>query len=96
MDFTAADIRRLADLARLALSDAEIASMQRQLGAIVGYVEQLQAVPTAGVAELANPAGLENVLRADEPTALLSREAALANAPQHDHIGFLVPRVVER
>lgn len=96
MDFTDADIRRLADLARLALRDDEISSMRQQLGAIADYVAQLQAVDTTGVTELANVAGLENVLRADEPSPLLNREVALANAPLHDHVGFLVPKVVER
>ena len=95
MAITEQDVRHLAKLANLGLSDAEVTRMATELEAIVGYVQQLQAVDTAGVDAIANVAGLANVTRPDQPGAMLAQRAALANAPQKDEVAFLVPKVVE-
>jgi len=89
-------VRHLAHLARLDLSDAEIASHAHDLDAIVGYMEQLTTVDTTGIDPVANVAGLINVVRADTPTALLPTAVALGNATSHSDHAFLVPKVVER
>lgn len=96
MPITAQQVRHLAELARLDLADDEVAAYAAQLEAIVGYVEQLRQADTAGVEPIANVAGLENVLRADEPAAMLPTAAALAIAPAANASAYLVPKVVER
>ncbi len=96
MPISEQSVRHLAHLARLDLSDAEIASHAHDLDAIVGYMEQLTAIDTTGIEPVANVAGLVNVVRADTPTTLLPTAAALGNAPQKNDSAFLVPKVVER
>jgi aspartyl-tRNA(Asn)/glutamyl-tRNA(Gln) amidotransferase subunit C len=92
-------VRWIAHLARLALSDAELALLTPQLGAIVEYVAQLQQVPTDDVEPLAHALTIQNVFREDEPTPSLSANEALSCAPdpreiKGDHF-FAVPAVLE-
>ncbi len=96
MDITPDQVRHVARLARLAMDEDSVARMTRELAAIVGYVEQLQAVDTDGVEPLANVSGLEHVLRDDQPGPLLDHAAVLANAPLANEVAFLVPKAVER
>lgn len=96
MAITEEQVRKLARLANLALPDADVTRMSRELEAIVGYVQQLQEVDTAGVEPIANVAGLAGVMREDRPRDMLSSKEALANAPQRNEVAFLVPKVVER
>ncbi|MHC5067843.1 MAG: Asp-tRNA(Asn)/Glu-tRNA(Gln) amidotransferase subunit GatC [Planctomycetota bacterium] len=96
MALSEADVRKIAHLSRLALSDDEIHRATAELDAIVGYVEQLREVNTDGVEPVANVAGLVNVTRVDEPGAMLPPKQVLANAPQANEIAFLVPKAVER
>ncbi len=96
MPISEQEVRHLAQLARLDLSDSEIASRAHDLDAIVGYVAQLTAVDTTGVEPIANVTGLSNVLRQDAPTAMLPTAVALGNAASHSDNAFLVPKVVER
>jgi aspartyl-tRNA(Asn)/glutamyl-tRNA(Gln) amidotransferase subunit C len=90
------EVRHLAKLAHLALSDDEVRRMAGELEAIVGYVEQLSQVDTAGVEPVANVAGLTDVLREDAPGAMLPTATALALAPARNEVAILVPKVVER
>lgn len=96
MAITEKDVRHIANLARLALGDDEIARLTGDMAAIVGYVEQLREVDTTGVEPIAQVTGLTNVVRADQPRDMLSVAQALANAPQANEVAFLVPKVVER
>ncbi len=93
---TEAEVRHLAKLANLGLSDPDIQRMAKELEAIVGYVQQLQSVDTAGVEPIANVAGLANVTRPDVAGAMLSQRDVLGNAPQKNEVAILVPKVVER
>jgi aspartyl-tRNA(Asn)/glutamyl-tRNA(Gln) amidotransferase subunit C len=95
MSLSADDVRGVAHLARLELSDAELAAMTRQLGAILDYVQQLQQVNTDGVEPLAHPLPVQNVFRADEPAASLPVDDALANAPNRSGNFYSVPAVLE-
>jgi aspartyl-tRNA(Asn)/glutamyl-tRNA(Gln) amidotransferase subunit C len=90
------EVRHLAKLANLALTDDEVARYARELEAIVGYVEQLSQVDTTGVAPIANIAGLGGVERPDEPAPMLTTAAAMAIAPARTDSAYLVPKVVER
>lgn len=92
---TADDVRKVARLARLKLSEPEVESFTRQLGQLLEYVEVLSEVDTAHVEPLAHAIDVSNVMRNDEPVTSLSREAALQNAPQSDGRYFLVPPILE-
>lgn len=95
MSLTADEVRWVAHLARLELSDAELAALTRQLGAILDYVNQLQQAPTEGVEPLAHPLPVQNVFRGDEPAPSLTVDAALANAPERRGDFYGVPAVLE-
>ena len=95
MSLTADDVRKVAHLARLELSDAEVETMTRQLAAIVDYVDQLKQVPTDGVEPLAHALDVSNVFRADEPAPSLPVDEALANAPQRKGDFYRVPAVLD-
>ena len=92
---SAEEVRGVAHLARLQLSDEEVDRLTQQLGDILSYVEQLNAVDTQDVDPMAHAIELSNVLRADEPRDSIPREAALGNAPQTDGKYFLVPQILE-
>lgn len=95
MALTAEQVRWVAHLARLELSDAEFDTMTAQLSRILDYVNQLQEVNTAGVEPLAHALDLHNVFRADEPAPSLAVDAALANAPERRGDFYGVPAVLE-
>jgi aspartyl-tRNA(Asn)/glutamyl-tRNA(Gln) amidotransferase subunit C len=88
-------VRWVAHLARLALSDAELVQMTHQLSNILDYVNQLQRVNTDGVEPLAHPLPLHNVFRADEPAPSLPVAEALANAPDRRGDFYGVPAVLD-
>ena len=92
---SADDIRRVANLARLTISDEDVERLQEQLGKILQYVERLEEVETSHVEPMVHAIELTNVFRADEPTTSLPREQALANAPRSDGICFLVPAILD-
>ena len=92
---TADQVRKVAQLARLQLAEADVDRFTQQLGQVLGYVERLGELNTDGVAPLAHPLEIENVLREDVPTPSLSREAALSNAPKSDGRCFLVPQIID-
>jgi aspartyl-tRNA(Asn)/glutamyl-tRNA(Gln) amidotransferase subunit C len=89
------DVTYVADLARLRLSPEEIATFQKQLGDVLGYVSQLTEVDVSHVSLLGD-ADLKNRLRADETQPSLSTAEALANAPKQDNNLFVVPRMIEQ
>ncbi len=94
MALTRADVEKVALLARLQLSDAELATMTDQLGQIVGYVDQLGEVDTDGVEPMAHAVEVVNVFADDRVEPSLPREQALTNAPRHNDRGYLVPAVL--
>jgi aspartyl-tRNA(Asn)/glutamyl-tRNA(Gln) amidotransferase subunit C len=88
------DVTYVADLARLRLSPEEIATFQKQLGDVLGYVSQLSEVDVSNVPSLGAP-DLKNALRADKLAPSLTPAEALANAPRQDNNLFVVPRMIE-
>jgi len=88
------DVTYVADLARLRLSPEEVATFQKQLADVLGYVSQLQEVDVAHVSLLGD-ADLRNRLRADVIQPSLTPTEALANAPKQDNNLFVVPKMVE-
>ena len=95
MPLTADQVRWVAHLSRLQLSDAEVAQMTPQLASIVGYVDQLQKINTDGVEPLVHALEQVNVFRQDELGTSLSPEEALANAPERIGNFFQVPAVLD-
>jgi aspartyl-tRNA(Asn)/glutamyl-tRNA(Gln) amidotransferase subunit C len=88
------DVTYVADLARLRLSPEEIATFQKQLGDVLGYVSQLTEVDVSQVSLLGEP-NLQNQLRADALVPSLTVEEALRNAPKQENNLFVVPRIIE-
>jgi len=88
-------VRHIAKLARIAMSDDEIAALVPELNNILGWVEQLAEVDTDGVEPLAAVIPAKLAFRADVVTDGDRRDAVLANAPAAAHGFFAVPRVVE-
>lgn len=95
MRLTNSEVEHIALLSRLELSDAERERAATELSQIIGYFEALGELDTDNVAPTMHALPIENVLRADEVRAGLSREAALQNAPESADGMFQVPRVVE-
>lgn len=104
MPLDADTVRRVASLARIRMEPAELARMEAELNGILGWVEQLQAVPTDGVEPMAG-GGVAPEARPDLVSSLRLREdavtdggkpdAVLANAPDREGAYFGVPKVVE-
>lgn len=92
---TRADVEKVAKLARLQLSDAEVEEFTGQLGSILGYFEKLSELDTEGVEPLAHCLPISNVLREDEPKESLGVERTLANAPDTDGEFFRVPKILD-
>lgn len=94
MSLTRDDVQKVALLARLRLSDAELDAMTRQMSAIVEYVEQLGELNTDGVEPMAHAIEQHNIFADDEPRDSLPRDEALANAPKRDDECYRVPAVL--
>jgi aspartyl-tRNA(Asn)/glutamyl-tRNA(Gln) amidotransferase subunit C len=91
----AAQVRRIARLARLHLSDDEVRLFSDQLTNILDYVGQIESLDTAGVEPLAHAGGARDPSRDDEPHDGLSLQQALANAPDRCGDCFRVPPVID-
>lgn len=88
------DVLKVADLARLNLTDDEIDQFARQLGDVLGYMRKLDELDTRGVEPLAHPLPVTNVFREDRACGSLSTEDVLANAPARRGPFFGVPPVL--
>ena len=88
------EVQRVAKLARIGLSEEEAAKMSVELGQIVGFVEQLQAVDVEGVAPTDQVTGLVDVWREDTVTPSMPRDELLANAPEQKDGYIVVKRVL--
>ncbi len=89
------DIRRLSRLARLEVTDAEIADVSAKLSSIVAMVDQLQAVDTSGVRPMAHPLDRAQRLRPDVVTEVDRHELYQRNAARVERDLYLVPKVIE-
>src|SRR5207249_306307 len=93
---TTSDVLRIAELARLELSDTEVELFSRQITDILGYAEQVQEVDTSGVSPTSHPLDMHAVWREDQMETSLDRGSAMANAPDADREAglFKVPKVL--
>ena len=90
-----AQVRRVALLSRLELSDEEVAQFSGQLSDIVEYIEKLNELDTDNVEPLAHCLPVHNVLREDIPRSSLTNDQALANAPEREDEYFKVPKILD-
>ncbi len=95
MKITTELVDYISELSRLSLPEEEKAAMTAQLERIVGYMDVLAGLDTAGVEPMSHVFPVKNVFREDEPVPSQDRAQLLANAPVPDGEAFLVPRAVE-
>lgn len=95
MSVNADQVRHVTRLARIAMSDAEVAAMVPEFNNILGWVEQLAAVDTEGVEPLTAVIDNELRLREDVVNDGHIRDDVLKNAPDAQHGFFAVPKVIE-
>ncbi len=95
MSLTLDDVRKVAALARLDLSEDDLPRMREQLSTILDYVDLLRELNTDGVEPMAHPLPVQNVFRDDDPTPSLPADDALRNAPTRIGDYFGVPAVFE-
>jgi len=88
-------VKKVAKLSRLELSESEIEEFTGQLGAILEYVEKLNELDTKNVTPLAHCLPVSNVFRDDCVKESLGTEKVLANAPKKDEMFFIVPKILE-
>jgi aspartyl-tRNA(Asn)/glutamyl-tRNA(Gln) amidotransferase subunit C len=88
-------VRKVAKLSRLELTEAEIEEFTGQLSAILGYVEKMNELDTENVKPLAHCLPVHNVFRQDAVKPSIGTEKALANAPQRDGQFFKVPKILD-
>lgn len=94
-EITEEQTRRIAALARLALSDEEIARYRGQLSRVLKHAAELDALDVSGASETAYGFARANALRDDAPEAFARADALRANAPAFARDHFRVPKVVE-
>ncbi len=95
MKISRAEVEHVSRLARLALTDQELDAIRRDMDDMLGYVDQLNQLDTTDIIPTAHAVPMENAFRADVVKPGLSRDQALANAPDPDPAGFRVPRIIE-
>jgi aspartyl-tRNA(Asn)/glutamyl-tRNA(Gln) amidotransferase subunit C len=99
MALTEKDVRYVAELAHLELTEDEVKKFLPQLDSILQYMQKLNELDTAQVepmAQVTYPAAENPALRSDQPHPTFRQDEALGNAPESDAGCFKVPRVIER
>ncbi|MCA1022121.1 Asp-tRNA(Asn)/Glu-tRNA(Gln) amidotransferase subunit GatC [Halobacillus litoralis] len=89
------EVKHVANLARLAITDEEAATFTKQLDDIITYAEQLNELDTTGVEPTTHVLDLKNVMRKDEPKKWITQDDALKNAPDKQDGQFKVPSILE-
>jgi aspartyl-tRNA(Asn)/glutamyl-tRNA(Gln) amidotransferase subunit C len=95
MSVDQAIVRRIAQLARIAVSDEEVPHLEGELNAILSFVEELGAVDVTGVEPMTSVIPMKLPMRVDVVTDGEIERLVLANAPLTEDDFFLVPKVIE-
>lgn len=95
MSLTTDDVRHIAKLSRLSLTDKEIEKFRTQMTAILEYITKLNEVDTSSVQPTVNTTGILNRMRDDEIGDSFSSHQATSNAAKHSGSFFIVPNVFE-
>ncbi|MCB0358763.1 MAG: Asp-tRNA(Asn)/Glu-tRNA(Gln) amidotransferase subunit GatC [Bdellovibrionales bacterium] len=94
MSLTTEQLRHIAKLAAIRVTDEEIESLGKELNDILAHVDKLGAVTTRGVVPMSHVHGATNFLREDVIRESLPKESIAPNAPRFDEQGFRVPKVI--
>ncbi len=92
---TIEEVKHVANLARLAITEEEAAKFQKQLDAIISFAEELNEIDTEGIEPTSHVLDMKNVLREDKATKGLPVEEVLRNAPEHQEGQIKVPSIIE-
>ncbi|GJM41961.1 MAG: aspartyl/glutamyl-tRNA(Asn/Gln) amidotransferase subunit C [Ardenticatenaceae bacterium] len=95
MSLTLADVEKIANLARLELTEAEKIQYQEQLSAILDYAERLNELDLTDIPPTSHAIAQQNVMRPDVAEPSLPMEDLLHNAPQHKENQFVVQAVLD-
>lgn len=95
MELSREEVRNIAELAKLDLTDEEVTLYAGQLSNILGYFERLQQLDTSHIPPTASVLPLKNVLRSDTPSQPLTPEQVVANAPDAEDNQFRVSAVLD-
>ena len=95
MRITGDTVLYIAKLARLRLAESEVPKMQRDLDAILGYVDSLAKLDTTGVPPTTHVLEIPTPLRPDEVAGVLPVAEVVRNAPEHTDDAMVVPKVLE-
>jgi aspartyl-tRNA(Asn)/glutamyl-tRNA(Gln) amidotransferase subunit C len=95
MSVDLATVRRIAHLARIEVSDEEAPRLAQELNAILGFVEELNAVDVTGVEPMTSVIPMQMKMRDDVVTDHAGADAIVQNAPASEDHFFTVPKVVE-
>lgn len=95
MTITKEIVEYAAALSRLKMDESETEEMQKQMSAIVDYMDVLNKLDTENVEPLSHVFSINNVMRDDEVVPSHDREALLSNAPDRNEECFVVPKTVE-
>ena len=95
MSLNSADIKRIAHLARIEVSDAEAEATLTKLKGILGLIKQMQAVDTMGIVPMSHSQDVTQRLREDVVTEINQRELFQSIAPAVEGGLYLVPKVIE-
>jgi aspartyl-tRNA(Asn)/glutamyl-tRNA(Gln) amidotransferase subunit C len=95
LSLTPEEVKRIARLARVGLSEGEVAHFQVQLSEILDYFQRLREVDTEKLPPTAHTLAMHNVMRDDEPRPSFDKEEVLANAPQREEDLFRVRAILE-
>lgn len=94
-DITIDEVKHVAHLARLAITDEEAVKFQEHLSAIITYAAQLNELDTEGVVPTTHVMDLKNVFREDVAKHTITQEEALKNSPDEEDGHFRVPSILE-
>lgn len=89
------EVKKVAHLARLAITEDKVDEYTKNLSNILDMVDQMGQADVAGIEPLSNPLDAKQRLRPDVPNADIDRESNQANAPETENGLFLVPKVIE-
>jgi len=95
MSVDQATVRRIAHLARIGVSEAEVPHLERELNAILAFVEELRDVNVGGVEPMTSVIPMRMKMRADEASDHAGAGVITADAPASEGDFFIVPKVIE-
>jgi aspartyl-tRNA(Asn)/glutamyl-tRNA(Gln) amidotransferase subunit C len=94
MSLSEQDVRHVAMLARLALTDEEVEAMRTDLNSILDHIDEIQRLDLGDVAPMAHAIKVVNVTRPDVVTPSFPQHVAVMNAPQSEDGAFVIPQII--